>query len=150
MVAIITPISYSTITLETAALIDAFEVGEVDGDAFPHESHVRVAWGLAQRYGPEEGLRRMSTGIRLMAARAGRPGVYHETITRAWFELIAQAPDLTGAPELFDKRLLGEFYSPERLAAGRERWLEPDLQPLGLPTGGPRANGPSLAALRDG
>jgi hypothetical protein len=118
--------------LETKALIDAFEAGEIDGDAFPHESHVRVAWGLAQRYGSEDGLRRMSTGIREMAIRAGRPGVYHETITRAWYELIIQARDLREAPELLDKRLLGEFYSPERLAAGRERWLEPDRGPLRL------------------
>jgi hypothetical protein len=134
MVAIITPISYNTITLDTETLMEAFEAGKVEGDAFPHESHVRVAWALAQRYGPEDGRRRMSRGIREMALRAGRPGVYHETITRAWFELIAQAPDLDRAPELFDKRLLGEFYSPERLAEGREQWLEPDLRPLRLPS----------------
>lgn len=115
-----------------SALIDAFEAGEIDGDAFPHASHVQVAWGLARRYGRDEGLRRMAAGIRDMANRAGRPQVYHETITRAWYELIRQADDLRDAPELFDKRLLGRFYSPEHLAAGRERWVEPDLQPLRL------------------
>lgn len=78
----------------------------------------------------------MSAGLRDMTVRAGRSQAYHETITRAWYELIAQAEDLDRAPELFDKQLLGRFYSPERLAAGRERWMEPDRQPLRLP---PRA-----------
>jgi hypothetical protein len=113
--------------------MDAFEAGRIEGKDFPHDSHVRVAWGLSQRYGRAEGLRRMSAGIREMAVRAGRPEVYHETITRAWFELIAQVPDLDSAPELLNKRLLGEFYSSRRLAAGRHRWLEPDLRPLRLP-----------------
>lgn len=111
-------------------LIDEFESGTVDGARFSHDRHVRVAWGLAQRYGHEEGLRRMIAGIRAMADRAGRPEAYHETVTRAWFELIAGVDDLAGAPELMDKQLLGYFYSPERLAAGRGRWLEPDLRPL--------------------
>ncbi|MGN6170233.1 MAG: flavin reductase family protein [Solirubrobacteraceae bacterium] len=113
-------------------LVDSFQAGTIDGNQFPHERHVRVAWGLARRYGRDEGLRRLVTGIRAMAARAGRPEAYHETITRAWYELIAGVDDLAGAPELFDKRLLGRFYSSERLAAGRSRWLEPDLRPLSL------------------
>jgi hypothetical protein len=118
--------------METTTLIDAFEAGEINGAEFRHEHHVRVAWGLAARYGPEEGRRRMSAGIREMAARAGRPEAYHETITRAWFELIASARDLFTAPELFDKRLLERFYSPERLAAGRAHWVSPDRAPLRL------------------
>jgi hypothetical protein len=113
-------------------LVDAFESGRIDGADFPHERHVAVAWGLARRYGREDGLRRMSAGIKDIARRAGRPGVYHETITRAWFELIADVDDLERHPELLDKGLLGRFYSPEQLAAGRERWLEPDLRPLRL------------------
>lgn len=104
----------------------------IDGAGFPHESHVRVAWGLARRHGRDEGLRRMAAGIRAMAIRAGQPQVYHETITRAWYELIRQADDLDRAPELFDKRLLARYYSPERLAGGRAVWVEPDLQPLVL------------------
>ena len=111
-------------------LIDAFERGEIDGADFPHDRHVRVAWGLARHYGAEDGLRRLIAGIRSIAVRAGRPDAYHETITRAWYELITRAEDLERAPELFDKRLLGLYYSRARLAAGRDRWLEPDLQPL--------------------
>lgn len=74
----------------------------------------------------------MIAGIKDMAARSGRPEAYHETITRAWYELIAPVDDPSGAPDLFDKRLLERFYSPERLAAGRRRWLTPDRRPLRL------------------
>lgn len=113
-------------------LIDAFETGKIEGADFPHEHHVRVAWGLAQRYGREEGLRRMATGIRDMAARAGQPEKYHHTITRAWFELVASTRSLDRDSALFDRTLLGRYYTPERLSEGRERWLAPDLQPLWL------------------
>lgn len=114
-------------------LLAGFEAGEIDGANFPHESHVRVAWGLARRYPRDEAFRRLGDGIRQIAVRAGRPAAYHATITRAWFELTADAENLEQHPELFDKTLLERYYSRDRLAAGRERWLEPDLHPLRLP-----------------
>ncbi len=119
--------------MDNTALLDAFEAGEVANNEFPHRSHVRVAWELSRRYDPEEGLRRLIAGIQGIAARAGKPTVYHETITRAWFKLVSSADDLAEHPELFDKTLLSRYYTPGRLAAGRERWLEPDLHPLALP-----------------
>jgi len=125
-------------------LLDAFEAGRIDGGEFPHSDHVRVAWGLAQRYSHDEALARLGAGIRAMAERSGRPGVYHETITRAWFELIASADDLSNNPELLDKSLLRRFYSTERLSAGRTEWLEPDLHPLKLPAPPP---GPQASQL---
>lgn len=129
-------------------LIDAFETGKLDGSDFPHDHHVRVAWGLARRYGRKEGLRRMVTGIRDMAARAGHPEKYHHTITRAWFELIASTQSLDGDSALFDRTLLGRYYTPERLNEGRERWLTPDLQPLRLPSAGPASPEQLSAVLR--
>jgi hypothetical protein len=68
-----------------------------------------------------------------MAERAGRPNAYHLTMTQAWFNLIGMADDLATAPELLNKALLGSYYSSARLAEGRDRWIEPDLQPLRLP-----------------
>jgi hypothetical protein len=113
-------------------LVSAFEADELENEEFPHARHVRVAWGLARRYGATEGLERLIRGIRAIATRAGRPHAYHVTITRAWFELIASVDDLDEHESLFDKTLLSRYYSPEHLAAGRARWLEPDLQPLRL------------------
>jgi flavin reductase len=122
-------------------LLAAFQAGEIAGADFPHERHVQVTWGLAQRYPRDVALRLLTDGIRGIAARAGRAAAYHETITRAWFELISGAKDLERYPELFDKSVLGRYYTPARLALGRERWLEPDLHPLTLPP-------PVLAAAR--
>lgn len=68
-----------------------------------------------------------------MGSRAGRPEAYHHTITRARFELIADAESLKGHPMLFDRTLLNRYYTAERLQDGRERWLSPDLHPLELP-----------------
>lgn len=113
-------------------MLDDFEAGRIPGSEFPHERHLRVAWGLSRRYSREEAYGKLADGIRGIAARAGVPGKYHETMTRAWFELAAQAESLAAHPELLDRSLLLRYYSPERLEAGRHQWLEPDLGPLVL------------------
>ena len=107
-----------------------FEAGRIPGSTFPHERHIRIAWGLSRRYPHEEAFARLAEGIRGIAARAGAPGKYHETMTRAWFELVAQAETLDAHPELLDRSLLARYYSPDRLDAGRNEWLEPDIEPL--------------------
>lgn len=119
--------------MDQCELVAAFEDGTIASDDFPHAHHVHVAWGLAHRYGAAEGLQRLISGIRQMATRAGRPQAFHMTITKAWFELIAGVDDLNSAPELLDKTILSRYYTPGRLADGRDRWLEPDLHPLTLP-----------------
>src|SRR5471032_2646114 len=113
-------------------LLSAFESGTLTGGDFPHESHVRVTWLLVQRDGRVAAYDRVAAGIRDIARRGGSPGAFHETITRAWFELIAAAPALEVHPELFDRGLLSRFYSTEALTGGREQWVEPDLAPLDL------------------
>jgi hypothetical protein len=119
--------------MDGAELVEAFESGTLAPAAFSHESHVRVAWGLAQKYGETDGLERMIAGVKAMAVRAGRPDAYHATITRAWSDLIATVEDLDAAPELLDKSILKRFYSADLLAEGRKRWIEPDLHPLQFP-----------------
>ncbi|HZT94540.1 MAG TPA: hypothetical protein VE985_08695 [Gaiellaceae bacterium] len=114
------------------SLLDDFEAGRIAGSEFPHERHVLVSWSLARRYPREEAFARLTAGIQGIAARARVPGKYHETMTRAWFELIAQAESLDAHPELLDRTLLTRYYSRERLEAGRHEWLEPDLEPLVL------------------
>jgi len=118
---------------DDAELLSRFENGTLEPAEFPHAAHVRVAWLLARRDGRGQAYRTLVAGIRRIAERAGRPGAFHETITRAWFELIAPLDDLSAHPELLDTGLLSRYYSSDALAAGRERWIEPDLQPLVLP-----------------
>jgi flavin reductase (DIM6/NTAB) family NADH-FMN oxidoreductase RutF len=119
--------------MNQSELMTAFESGTIESADFPHAHHVHVAWGLAQKYGAQEGLQRLVSGIRQIATRAGRPEAFHLTITKAWFELIATVDDLHSAPELLNQTILSRYYSPARLAEGRDRWLEPDLHPLTLP-----------------
>jgi 2'-5' RNA ligase len=119
-----------TSQLTSDELVAAFEAGTLGADEFPHARHVQVAWTLARRHGPDDGLERLVAGIRRILARIGRPAAYHVTMTRAWFELITSVDNLGEHDELFDKHLLERYYSPERLAAGRACWLDPDLQPL--------------------
>jgi hypothetical protein len=64
------------------ALLDAFEAGEIAGIEFPTAHTCKSRGKLSRRYDPEEELRRLIAGIQGIAARAGKPGVYHETITR--------------------------------------------------------------------
>jgi flavin reductase (DIM6/NTAB) family NADH-FMN oxidoreductase RutF len=129
-------------------LAAAFEAGRLGADEFPHAGHVRVAAALARTYGASDGLERLIAGVRGMATRAGRPDAYHVTITRAWFELIASIEDIAEHEELFDKTLLDRYYSPERLIAGREQWLDPDLHPLRLPAPDPRPTDLAFALRR--
>src|SRR6188472_2310372 len=74
----------------SAAELAALEAGAVDPGAFTHPEHVRFAYGMLERYPFGEAVTRLSRGLKLLAAKAGRPEVYHETITVAFLALIAE------------------------------------------------------------
>ncbi len=130
---------HSVLGLDDDELLDRFERCDLP-DGFPHAAHLRVAWIHVDRHGAAEGAARVTAGIRRLAAEAGTPDRYHETMTRAWVELVASAAEaypaadsrsfLAAVPELLDKGLLARHYSAERLAQGRTRFVEPDLAPL--------------------
>ena len=105
-------------------LLEAFEQGRLGAADFPHATHVRVAWLLSRE---PDGYERLAAGIRGIAVRAGVSERYHETMTRAWFELVGQA-----AGVLLDRSLLERYYTPAVLESGRGCWVEPDLRPLVL------------------
>src|SRR5436190_13789782 len=106
-------VAYDLVTDEE--FLAAFEMGSLTG-SFPHADHVRVGWLFVRRYGADGAVERVAAGIRGVAAAAGAPGKFHETITRGWVFLIAAAvgrcsapafEDFTAAnPELLDPRLL--------------------------------------------
>jgi hypothetical protein len=115
-----------------------FVKGECDPDNFPHGDHVRMAFEMLRRHSFPETALHYSFALRSMAARAGRPEAYHETITLAFLSLIAERADAAGAedyatfargnPDLFDKRVLARWYDPARLAsdAARRMFLLPE------------------------
>ena len=115
----------------TAEELMALETGALDPSAFPHPEHMRFAYGMLERYSFGEAVMRFSRGLKLLAAKAGRPEVYHETITVAFLALIGERRARSGAQgwrefkannaDLFDKRCLEKWYSPEQLASDLAR-----------------------------
>ncbi len=109
----------------------AFEGGALDPAKFPHAEHIRVGYEMLGRYSFGEAVVRFSQGLQLLAAKAGRPQVYHETITVAFLALINERR-ARGGPQswcefertnadLFDKRCLEKWYSAEQLASDLAR-----------------------------
>jgi len=77
------------------ALIRAFDDGTLPPGAFHHRDHVRTVWLLLERHPALDVLARFSAGLRRLAAAAGKPGLYHETITWAYVLLVNER---RGAP----------------------------------------------------
>ncbi|HEX8077279.1 MAG TPA: hypothetical protein VF511_05650 [Chthoniobacterales bacterium] len=111
--------------------LQALEAGTLDPTKFPHSEHVRMGYEMLGHYAFSDALSRFSRGLKLLAARAGRPEVYHETITVAFLALIneriARAPGRTwlqfqeNNSDLFDKRCLEKWYGPEQLQSDLAR-----------------------------
>lgn len=110
---------------EVADLLIDFEEGRIDPSSFHHRDHVRLSYELLERHPFPEALLYLAVCLRRLAAKAGRPQVYHETITAAFLALIAERrlrgghatwEDFAACnPDLFSKQLLEEFYEPELL-----------------------------------
>jgi hypothetical protein len=106
-----------------------FARGDCDARDFPHREHVRMGFEMLRRHSFPETAVHYSQALRRMTARIGKPQAYHETITIAFLALIAARMDDTqdfesfasGNPDLFDKRILARWYSPDQLASDRAR-----------------------------
>ena len=114
-----------------------------------HAAHLAVGLWHVGRYGRDDALLRLRSAITRLNESQGTvnsaTGGYHETITRAYIELLtafaARHADKTAAERvtalladpLADKKALLRFYSRERLESVQARlgWAEPDLAPLG-------------------
>jgi hypothetical protein len=118
--------------------LERFVRGEVDAADFPHREHVRMAFEMLRRHDFAETALYFSRALRAMAARAGKPQAFHQTITVAFLSLISErvetraVADFTAFardnPDLFDKAALARCYRPERLASelARRTFLLPD------------------------
>jgi len=89
--------------MQDAEFLDRFEQGTLPPASFRHADHVRAAWLMLGAHPGFEGLRRYCEGIQALARAAGRPGLYHETITWAYLLLIrerrARLPEAHGWPD---------------------------------------------------
>ena len=121
----------------------AFFRGWPDEERFGHHEHLRLAWLVIDRHGPELAADIVGDGIRRMAAAQGKAALYNETITRFWVRLIAHVREakaplgdvdeaIAAAPLLADKDIVLKHWSRTALFGpeARAAWVEPDLLPL--------------------
>jgi hypothetical protein len=105
----------------------ALEKGALNPAKFPHPEHVRLGYEMLARYPFGEAVSRFSGGLKLLAAKGGRPEVYHETITVAFLAVIGERrargrhDDWNSFKatnnDLLDKRCLEKWYGVEQLGS---------------------------------
>jgi len=83
------------------AFLHAFETGAILPADFHHKDHIHAAWATLRSYPVSEALTRFSAGLRRFAAAAGKPGLYHETITWAYLFLIQERLERDGRERTF-------------------------------------------------
>lgn len=122
--------------------LDAFEEGSLSPDNFDHEAHVYAAWCCLMRYGDPAGRDRFVAALKRFVRLHGAADKYHETMTRAFLELIASLVESNTGWSTFRNRHghliddgldpLLRHYSRARLFSdtARNEFLPPDLAPL--------------------
>ena len=131
----------------------AFEQCSLPEAGWTHEAHLRMAWLYLSALPFELALERIREGILRYNTRVlGRPDQYHDTITVAFARLIAArlmqgetwTAFLARSTELFERRLLERYYSPELLASvgARARFTPPDRRALPDAAAGPGPHRP--------
>lgn len=98
---------------------------------FNHRAHLRLAFILLRRARFLEACIAMRETLQTLALRAGKPGLYHETMTIAFMSIVAERIAdgdaatfdelLARNPDLSDRALLQRYYPPEILASARAR-----------------------------
>jgi hypothetical protein len=107
----------------------AFLDGKTDSADFRHADHVRIGFELLRRHAFDEAASAFCTRLRDMAARAGKPGAYHATISFAFLSVIAERSAAfedfesfaRANPDLMEKSVLTRWYAPERLSSALAR-----------------------------
>jgi hypothetical protein len=130
-------------------LVSRFTTCLVPREEWTHEAHLAVGLWHVHEYGGDQALAQLRAGIRRLNDSHGTPNSetrgYHETVTRAYVQLLAGFHDacpptmalrervarLLAGP-LAAKDVLLTFYTRDRLmsAMARAAWVEPDLGPL--------------------
>jgi len=71
-------------------LIRRFEANALPGDGFHHADHVQLAFAYLCQYPPLEALAKFAAALKRFATARGKPHLYNETITHAYFFLIRE------------------------------------------------------------
>src|ERR1700722_5805383 len=71
-------------------LIERFERGLEPGDSFHHSGHIQLAFAYLCKYPVLAALEKFAGALKRFAAARGKPQLYNETITCAYFFLIRE------------------------------------------------------------
>lgn len=125
----------------------AFEACEIPHEAWNHRAHIRMAYLVLLRDGPDGAIAAVREGIQKLNASQNTPEAidrgYHETVTRAWLRLVDSAIRHYGPgedfeafagqhPHLLCRTQLRVFYTRERIMTweAKRGFVEPDLAAL--------------------
>ena len=128
--------------MDDSEFLRAFLGGWPQDERFGHYEHLRIAWLVIDRHGPEVATEIIGPRLKAMAVAKGVAPLYNETMTRFWIRFIAHVREATGAatidqaiekvPMLLDKNLALRHWSRTALFGpdARVTWVEPDVLPL--------------------
>jgi hypothetical protein len=123
-------------------LVAHFESGRAPDGGFHHEQHVRVAWIYLGQDPLIPALTRFVDALKQFAVAQGRPDLYHQTITVAFFLLIEDRIARHGRGAAWEefaaanadllapaRSVLARYYSTGLLQSpiARDRFVWPDL-----------------------
>ncbi len=100
-------------------VVRAFEERRTLTGSLSHREHVMIAWHYARTRPAPEALAELARGIQELAVALGKEGLYHETLTWAWFSVIRERMERIGVDATWEEFAAGA----EDILAGRA--LEP-------------------------
>jgi len=77
-------------------VVQAFEERRIVGSSLSHREHVMIGWHYARTRPAPQALAELARGIQELAVALGKDGLYHETLTWAWFALIRERVERVG------------------------------------------------------
>jgi hypothetical protein len=127
--------------LNEAEWMEAFEKCALPNGSFHHAEHVKMAFLYLKKFAPLEALSRFSSDLTQFAKAHGKPNLYNETITWAFFLLIRERIARANSPQTWaefsasnsdllrwEDNILKKYYRPETLtsALAKSVFLFPD------------------------
>ena len=106
-------------------LTDAWEAGTVFPGGISHLQHLRIAWILHRRHGPQRAMARLLDGTKRACDVHGSPEKFDAALTQRWAQAIAEAIDRSGPTATADDFLAAH---PELLRGdlfGRPKRAQP-------------------------
>lgn len=77
-------------------VVRAFEERRTLTGSLSHREHVMIAWHYARTRPAPQALVELVRGIQELAVALGKEGLYHETLTWAWFSVIRERVERIG------------------------------------------------------